>query len=56
MGVNHGGTGRMVPHSFYWEIKYLISPKKFDLLAITMLTEVSDLDVRVAAMKSTQST
>ena len=47
----------MIPKVLSWGIEYLISPpNKFDLQGITLLTEVSELDLRVAAMKSTQST
>ena len=54
--VNHGGTGGMVPQSFEWGDGVSYIPHKFDLLGITLLTEISELDMRVAAMKSTQST
>ena len=54
-GVNLGDRG-MVPSKFrVVGIEYLISPK-FDLLRITLLTEVGELDQRVAAMKSARST
>ena len=51
-----GGTGGWSPSKFrVVGIEYLISPK-FDLLRITLLTEVGELDQRVAAMKSARST
>ena len=57
-GRKSWGTGGMVPppkvSSGGDRVSYI--PQKFDLLGITLLAEVSVLDLRVAAMKSTQST
>ena len=51
-----GDRGDGPPQSFEWGdgVSYILP--KFELLGITLLTEVSELDLRVAAMKSTQST
>ena len=38
------------PQSFEWGDRVSYVPPKFDLLRITLITEVSELDLRVTAM------